>query len=111
MTIRMKYACFALSLPVLVCAMTQADAQSPDWQSSKTLTVGTSQSGCPNAQYTTIAAAVTAAAPGDVIEICPALYPEQLVISKPLTLRGIEVNGVKRVLLQPTLADIQGLPT
>lgn len=57
--------------------------------SAWTLRVGKPNTACPNAQYTTIAAAVDAAAPGDVIEICPALYPEQLIISKPLTLRGV----------------------
>ena len=59
-------------------------------------------------------AAINAAAPGDMIEICAALYPEQLVISKPLTLRGVRDNvagnEVNRVLLQPSLQDIQDLP-
>jgi hypothetical protein len=56
-----------------------------------------------------------------VIEICPALYPEQLIITKPLVLRGVLThvniekylpccNEVKRVLLQPSLQDLQGLP-
>ena len=76
-----------------------------------TLTVGGSGAPCPNAQYTTIGAAVTAASPGDVIDICPALYPEQLIITKPLTLHGIPVGGVQRVLLQPTLTDLQNLAT
>src|SRR5207302_9795329 len=89
--------------------------------SAATLRVGHPNTSCPNAQYTTITAAVNAAAPGDVIEICPALYPEQLIITKPLILRGvltkvnIEIylpccNEVKRVLLQPSLQDLQGLP-
>lgn len=103
MTMRVKYVCFALSLLVSVCGIAE-----------KTLTVGKSNTDCPNAEYTTIAAAITAAAPGDVIEICPALYPEQLVISKPLTLRGVRTtvagNEVNRVLLQPSLQDIQNLP-
>jgi len=67
-----------------------------------TLTVGKPNTPCPNARYTTIADAVKAAASGDVIEICPALYPEQLLIDKPLTLRGIIVQGVNRVLIQPS---------
>lgn len=106
MTMRMKYVCFAISLLASMCGVAHADG--------KTLTVGKSNTDCPNAEYTTIAAAVTAAAPGDVIEICPALYPEQLVISKPLTLRGVRTtaagNEVNRVLLQPWLQDLQGLP-
>lgn len=65
--------------------------------------------------------AINAAAAGDQIEICPALYPEQLIITKALTLRGVATpvnissylpccNEVDRVLLQPTLQDLQGLP-
>jgi pectin methylesterase-like acyl-CoA thioesterase len=77
----------------------------------KTLTVGQSGANCPNAQYTTIGAAVSAANSGDVVEICPALYAEQLVITKPLTLVGIEVNGVNRVLLQPSLTVLANLAT
>lgn len=73
--------------------------------------VGKASTPCPNPQYSTIAAAISAASPGDVIEICPALYPEQLVITMPLTLRGIEVNHVKRTLLQPTMTDLGGLAT
>lgn len=57
-----------------------------------TLNVGQPNTSCPNAEYTTIGAAVKAAAPGDVIDIWPALYPEQLVITKPLTLRGVLVK-------------------
>jgi len=43
----------------------------------------------PNAAYSTIGGVVTAAAPGDAIVRCPALYQEQLAIAKPLTLVGI----------------------
>jgi hypothetical protein len=69
----------------------------------KTLVVGQPSAPCPNARYTTITDAVNAANPGDVVAICPALYPEQLIIAKPLTLEGLTVNGVGRVLLQPSL--------
>lgn len=72
--------------------------------------VGAPNTPCPNAAFTTISAAITAAQDGDVIEICPALYPEQLTITKPLTLIGIQENGVSRVLVQPTslVANTQG---
>jgi nitrous oxidase accessory protein NosD len=79
-----------------------------------TITVGKPNTSCPNAQYNTINAAVKAAAPGDVIKICPALYTEQIIVTKPLTLQGIvsNVNGneVGRVLLHPALQDLQNLP-
>ncbi len=89
--------------------------------SATTFRVGKPNTACPTAQYTTITAAVNAAASGDVIEICPALYPEQLIITKSLTLRGVLThvniekylpccNEVKRVLLQPKMTDLQNLP-
>jgi hypothetical protein len=83
-----------------------------------TRVVGKPGTSCPNAQYTTITAAVNAAAPGDEIDICPALYREQLLITKPLTLRGLAVEdsklspsvSVKRALLQPSsMQDLDGL--
>jgi hypothetical protein len=79
--------------------------------SAATLVVGKPGTACPSPQYATIGAAVSAASAGDGIEICPAVYPEQLIITKPLTLRGIEVNGFDRVLLQPALTDLSGLAT
>lgn len=89
--------------------------------SATTRRVGQPNTGCKNAQYTTITDAVNAASPGDVIEICPALYAEQLIITTPLTLRGVSsdldisaylpcCNDVQRVLLQPSLQDLEGLP-
>jgi nitrous oxidase accessory protein NosD len=83
--------------------------------SAATLRVGQPNTSCPNAQYTTITAAVKAAASGDVVEICPAFYPEQLIITKPLTLRGVltdvNSNDVNRALLRPNrMLDLQGLP-
>src|SRR5262249_60727580 len=38
--------------------------------------------------YTTIGVAVAAAAPHDLIVICPGVYDEQVAITKPLTLPG-----------------------
>jgi hypothetical protein len=107
--LRKRVAC--LSLFLLFAGTVGALADQGDDENSKiTRIVGKSNTPCPNAQYTTIADAVNAAAPGDVIAICPALYPEQLIITKPLTLVGITVNNVSRVLIQPTMTDVAGLP-
>ncbi|GAB7110928.1 hypothetical protein JCM4814A_92460 [Streptomyces phaeofaciens JCM 4814] len=44
---------------------------------------------CPNATYTTIGAAVTAAVAGDTIHVCPGTYNEIVEVTKPdLTLEG-----------------------
>jgi nitrous oxidase accessory protein NosD len=77
--------------------------------SAATLVVGAPGVPCPNAHYNTIGAAISAAASGDVIAICPALYPEQVTINKPLKLKGLSVDGANRVLIQPaTLSEVNG---
>jgi hypothetical protein len=55
-------------------------------------TVGTCQPD--RHSYSTIAAAITAAQNEGVIEVCPGVYPEQLVIKKPVQLRGIGTFSV-----------------
>jgi hypothetical protein len=41
------------------------------------------------ARYTTISAAIAAAAANDVVYLCPGIYPEQLLITKRISLEGI----------------------
>src|SRR5439155_6335513 len=48
--------------------------------SSGNLVVGNNPATCPNAQYSTIQSAVTAASPGAHIMVCPGTYVEQVVI-------------------------------
>jgi hypothetical protein len=75
-----------------------------------TLNVGQPNTNCPVATYPTIMAAVNAASFGDTIAICPGLYPEQILITKPLTLTGITANGIGRALVQPaTMSPLGGL--
>jgi len=93
----------------LLCLTTLCPISRADDDPHK-LVVGKPNTPCPNAQYSTIVAAVSAASPGDEIDICPALYPEQLIITKPLKLVGITENGVGRIILQPTLTSLAGLP-
>jgi parallel beta-helix repeat protein len=45
-------------------------------------------SGCSNAEFSTISAAVAAANPGATIIVCPGTYTEDVTIEKPLTLVG-----------------------
>jgi hypothetical protein len=60
--------------------------------------------------FTTIQAAVSAptSLPGTVIEICPGNYPEQVVITRRLTLEGV-VSGTEdaAVILPPTSGMVQ----
>lgn len=43
--------------------------------------------------YSTIQSAVSSVAWGSVVDVCPGTYPEQVVISQPLTLQGV-TDGV-----------------
>jgi nitrous oxidase accessory protein NosD len=56
---------------------------------SPTLTVDDNKVECPQAQYTTISAAVLAAAPGSTIKVCPGTYNEKVLVNKSLTLQGV----------------------
>ena len=51
---------------------------------------------CPNADFTTIQAAVTAAAPDTMIRVCPGVYSESVVADKPLRLHG-QIGAVDAV--------------
>src|SRR5215813_4156117 len=60
--------------------------------------VGTCVSGN---NFSTIQDAVNGAAPGDTVAVCPGTYAEQVLIAKPLTLRGIEVAGMSAAIVVP----------
>jgi hypothetical protein len=69
-------------------------------------------SACPGASFTTIQAAINAAAPGDTIQVCDGIYAEQLNINKALTLLGPNANidpntGVRvaEAVIIPTASD------
>src|SRR3974390_1329957 len=70
---------------------------------SQTHLVSANQNICPTAEYTSIQAAIDASLPGDVINVCPGVYDEQLVISKPVTVNGVTVNSLDIALLQPSV--------
>ena len=61
----------------------------------RTLFVDDDKQQCPAADFTSISAAITAANAGDKIKVCPGLYTESVVISKP----GLVLEG------STTLAD------
>jgi parallel beta-helix repeat protein len=72
------FAFSCLALLVLVALSGQAF--------SSTVIVGTCKSGV---HFTTIGAAVAAAPTGATVDVCPGIYPEQVMINKNLTLIGI----------------------
>lgn len=80
--------CSAARALVFVTMLVVASSVS-SWASS--LVVSNSQPSCIASKvvYTTIQAAVNAASSGSKIEVCPGTYPEQVVITVPLTLTGV----------------------
>jgi hypothetical protein len=56
--------------------------------------------------YATISQAIAAAPVNEVVDVCPGTYPEQLTITKPLTIRGVQ-SGVNIV---PPAAGLVALP-
>jgi hypothetical protein len=62
------------------------------------IVVGTCAAGT---QYKTVQDAVNAAPSGSVIKVCPGAYPEQVLISEPLTLEGVTAKGDGSVVVLP----------
>jgi len=80
-----------LTLGLVVVA---ALAFAPQAFAAKTLVVDKDKVQCPKATFQSIQAAVTAAAPGDTIKVCPDLYTESVTVNKPaLTLVGASMAG------------------
>jgi parallel beta-helix repeat protein len=100
-----RFAAFTLVVMVTMCA----------GSSAKTLVVGKSAVVCDGATYNTISAALSAASPYDVVEVCADFYPEQLTITKPVTVRGIAIptsgTRVNRVVIRPVLTGTGSLAT
>src|SRR5215469_1983178 len=98
----------ALSVPLLAAGVVVAGAGAASaddgWHHSHVLYVSpgakhwNSDRSCKSAKFTTIQSAVDAARPGGTVVVCPGTYHEQVVISKPLTLKGkhatIDQTGV-----------------
>src|SRR5438445_6873696 len=63
---------------------------------------------CSNAGYMTISAAMVAASAGEVIQVCPGPYPEQVMITKTLTLLGAKV-GVDARTRPPPLPTVESI--
>ena len=67
---------------------------------------------CAGASYTTISAAVAAAAPGDTIKVCAGTYNELVNVNKQLTIQGaqagVDARSLTRTGLPATESVVQG---
>lgn len=54
---------------------------------------------CHTPSYSTISAAVAASPAGATIEVCPGTYPEQIVVTQAVTLKGISGNNSEQAIV------------
>jgi Right handed beta helix region len=74
-------------------------AQAPHASATVTYYVGSCMAG----SYPNISDALAATVPPDVVKVCPGTYPDQVFITKPLTLEGISTSSSDQVVItQPT---------
>jgi hypothetical protein len=78
----------ALAAALVLCAVILASNAAQ----AATLTVGNATSLPCTGTYSMISAAVSAASPGDTIQVCPGTFNEQVSINKTLTLRGAKAG-------------------
>jgi Periplasmic copper-binding protein (NosD) len=80
--------------------------------------VGGCKTGSGYLNFTTISAAVAGVPAGATIQVCPGVYPEQVTITQPLTLKGIRSGNANRAVitinpngsLAPNASDLYGEP-
>lgn len=77
------------------------DSGDNDDRGGSSMLVDDDRAQCPNAQFTSIQAAVFAANEGMKIKVCPGTYKEQVTITKSLKIEGISVGNDNLVLLSP----------
>lgn len=87
-------------------AITVLAALTGQFAAASTLQVGTcpvgdNDKGHVSAYFSTIQAAVNAAAPGSKVLVCPGTYPEQVEITKPLTLKGVSSGNSGAAVVVP----------
>jgi hypothetical protein len=63
------------------------------WRATAATLVVDDNSACPGASFTSIQAAVNAAAPGDTIQVCAGTYNENVDV--PAALSGLTINGAQ----------------
>jgi parallel beta-helix repeat protein len=60
--------------------------------------------------YTTIQAAVSAVSSNGTVFVCPGTYPEQILISQPLTLEGVDSGNSGAAVVIPPAGGLKTLP-
>jgi hypothetical protein len=90
------------TLPGLIVALVMGVTATA---SAVTRIVDDNKADCPEAAYTSIGAAIAAASSGDRIRVCAGVYPEQVVLTKSITIAGrIGLSG--RPIIRPTTLGV-----
>ena len=97
-----------LSLAVLFSAMALAIGAEQVSAATVTYIVGTCRTGT---QFSTIQKALDASPAPDTVEVCPGSYAEQITISHPVTLEGIEQGNGAQVRIVATAMTINTTAT
>jgi nitrous oxidase accessory protein NosD len=97
----MQMRTFSIVVSALLLAIIQTAL--PSATVGRTLVVGNNPVTCPNANFTTIQAAVNAAPSGAAIVICPGTYVEQVTINKP-----VDINADPGAVLMPSAMQANG---
>jgi len=82
-------------LVVSACVLT---AGAPELRAATTVIVGTCKVGT---RFTKIQDALNSTPAPTIVEVCPGTYPEQVTISKPVTLQGVPSGESSLVTLVP----------
>ena len=85
----MRTLLFLATLPLLLAHLAMAD--------DNNFAVGTCKPKLTS--FSTIQAAVSAVPPGSTVLVCPGVYPEQVTISRPLTLQGIADSNLDQIVM------------
>jgi parallel beta helix pectate lyase-like protein len=79
------------------------------WVNVLDLTPNPPGTSCSDAGYMTINAAMAAASPNEVIQVCPGLYAEQVQIIKTLIILGAKVGVDARTRTTPPLPTVESI--
>jgi len=82
-------------LVVFACVLT---AGAPELRAATTVIVGTCKVGT---RFTKVQDALNSTPAPTIVEVCPGTYPEQVTISKPVTLQGVPSSNSSLVTLVP----------
>jgi hypothetical protein len=87
-----------LKFILLVVSACVLNAGAPELRAATTVIVGTCKVGT---RFTKIQDALNSTPAPTIVEVCPGTYPEQVTISKPVTLQGVPSSNSSLVTLVP----------